>query len=882
MSYQDTSLWGKAFDIREDDDQTDERLRLRTALLTMREQVKALVAHIPSDCKELTVHDITHLDALWESADLLCGANLELNPAECFVLGAAILIHDAGLTSIAYPEGRAGLKKLPVWEDLVASEKQLTGNDNLLPHQEASILFTVLRELHAKQAESLCTQSWKLDGGSDIFLLSDSELREAYGESIGRIAHSHHWPINRVAQDLNTQMGGSPTLPAAWEINEQKLACILRCADAAQVDRTRAPLLLYAAVNPHGFSKMHWQAQSKLNRPTLRADTIQFASSSSFKVDDADAWWLAFDLAVVLDSELKSSNALLTEIGLPPFAAQRVAGAGSPRAFSNSVKPKDWQPIDASVRVSDPMALARKLGGQTLYGRDLVVPFRELIQNAADAIRARRALEKRGIEFGRIEVTIEQHPHIEDRCLVHVDDNGLGMSARVLTTTLVDFGKSFWGSSTLREEFPGLSATGVKHIGKFGIGFFSVFDYSDEVSVVSKRYDLGQQDTNSLEFRGLVSRPLLRGGAELPIDKSTRVSLSVEKADFTVERGVEDQQLDMYRWPDAKWASRHGTIREELLRMVSFLDVDVSFSDLRNGEKFMHKADVYGSESETFLDELLSGRGVEKSQRYDMTAMLRPISNEVGDSFGRATLDIDALLEGSIRFETKGAVAVGGIIGSRHGVALKTDRGVRIPFVGVVDGETDRASREYSTTRVPHEAIESWLDGQLELVDFEVLKTSEKMAIGGFAYAALGSKHNIPILFHKGQVKTALFLESFARSNPRLVVPALFKYESWLEAVGYDDLKPEYFETTMLDEVVVGGDSPNRMVSEDDARTLYKEGGGPISPEDFQKGGPGPALLLKIIQDTWGRTPSITLGKQKIFDTRSPSLSTARWGFAIE
>ncbi|MBA2593659.1 MAG: hypothetical protein M3495_02490 [Pseudomonadota bacterium] len=43
----------------------------------------------------LTVHDITHLDALWRVADQIAGPDYPINPAEAFVLGGAFLLHDA-------------------------------------------------------------------------------------------------------------------------------------------------------------------------------------------------------------------------------------------------------------------------------------------------------------------------------------------------------------------------------------------------------------------------------------------------------------------------------------------------------------------------------------------------------------------------------------------------------------------------------------------------------------------------------------------------------------------------------------------------------------------------------------------------------------------
>lgn len=48
-------------------------------------------------------------------------------------------------------------------------------------------------------------------------------------------------------------------------------------------------------------------------------------------------------------------------------------------------------------------------------------------------------------------------------------------------------------------------------MGRFGIGFFSVFMWGNDVDVVSRRFDVGRADTWVLEFRGGVAgRPLLR------------------------------------------------------------------------------------------------------------------------------------------------------------------------------------------------------------------------------------------------------------------------------------------------------------------------------------------------------------------------------------
>ena len=66
---------------------------------------------------------------------------------------------------------------------------------------------------------------------------------------------------------------------------------------------------------------------------------------------------------------------------------------------------------------------------------------------------------------------------------LHVEDDGIGMSERTITTPLLDFGKSFWSSDAVMQEFPGFGAKGLSATGRFGVGFFSVFILGDVVRV---------------------------------------------------------------------------------------------------------------------------------------------------------------------------------------------------------------------------------------------------------------------------------------------------------------------------------------------------------------------------------------------------------------
>ena len=102
------------------DSLSPQREILRQAFLLFRERTAQLVGEIGGLLPQLTVHDITHLDALWRVADEIAGPDYPLNPAEAFVLGGAFLLHDAAHVLAAYEDGLAGIKDSIEWKDLIA------------------------------------------------------------------------------------------------------------------------------------------------------------------------------------------------------------------------------------------------------------------------------------------------------------------------------------------------------------------------------------------------------------------------------------------------------------------------------------------------------------------------------------------------------------------------------------------------------------------------------------------------------------------------------------------------------------------------------------------------------------------------------------------
>jgi hypothetical protein len=449
MTVHDTLLWKGAFDRPRADSSRDEQAFFRSHLEDMRDRVRPLVTRIATDIPEFTVHDETHLDALWEIASLIGSPDVTLNPPEALMFGAAVLLHDAGMTLAAYPGGLAELKTTTAWADAMALRMGQSQQPPSLPSPEIEkeVIAAVLRRMHAEKADELATQGWQisLKSSERAHLIEDTELRRFYGPKIGTLAHSHWWSISRVERELDYILG--PMVPRTHnQIDLLKLACLLRAADALHLDRRRAPFFNRVLAKPEGSSALHWTAQQKLAFPRVDDDSIVFTAGEPFSREDADAWWVAYDALVEADKELKGVDLLLRDRRDIKLAARRVRGAGDPVEMARHVSIQNWRPVDTRLKISDISKIAEMFGGDKLYGDHPAVALRELLQNAMDAIHARRRLQGRPAGWGRIVVQIKEDT---DGFWLSVEDTGIGMSEFVLTNVLLDFGASLWRSQQL-------------------------------------------------------------------------------------------------------------------------------------------------------------------------------------------------------------------------------------------------------------------------------------------------------------------------------------------------------------------------------------------------------------------------------------------------
>jgi len=515
MHWNETDLWNRSLGL--DAGSNSERSaieELRTAYRNFRARAEILAAQIEADVPSLTDHSVKHLDALWDISSTLA-KGVPFNPLEAFVFGGAVLLHDLANSVAAFPNGSDGLRG-PEWDDLVhahfrrnldraPSPEELRQPPRSLPEP----LLQRLREIHAAQAVSLATEPLNRTQAAagqvePIYLLDNQRLREELGHLIGRIAHSHHWPAAKVEDEFAGQVHPAPSGYPDWKVDVLKVALLLRLADAAQIDSRRAPTFALAIRRPTGTSYLHWNFQNKLKRPVVQSGYLVYHSAKPFRVEDAESWWLCLDALRMIHNELAAADEILSRCRPEfRFAAHGVVGHDSPEVVLRTVEVEGWTPRRARIGIKDALGVIKKFGGEHLYGNDPGVALRELLANAADAIRARRVLEAElPPDWGKITVTLGRD--IDDAYWLEVADDGVGMSEALLSGPLLEFGTSYWETWLAREEHPGLLSRGFEPTGKFGIGFFSAFMLGDRIRVVSRaapRFGVDESQILALEFR---------------------------------------------------------------------------------------------------------------------------------------------------------------------------------------------------------------------------------------------------------------------------------------------------------------------------------------------------------------------------------------------
>lgn len=470
---------------------------LKENINSIERSIEGYLENIRNDFPRLTDHSLTHSRMLWNYSFIIIGDSLNfLNPLEAFVLHITFLIHDSGMC-YSILNNIEEIKQDPLYLDYL---KQY-GNEG---DNVENALFYVVRFRHGDYALRVAVE--RLNNGA--YLISDTLLREELGLIIGKIAKSHTCNINYIEREFGARYC-TPNFPTEWTIDCQKLSFILRTADAAHLDNLRTPKSNKLIEEIEDVSKEHWIFQKKLGFPIIEDNQLVYTTNTPFTEKEQKAWWYCYAALKVLDNELKIANEFFEIKQQNSFQAKGVKSINDTLVLGKKyIKTEGWTSIDTNIKVTNPVHIATELGGIKLYG-NINIAVRELMQNSIDAINLYRIhTGQDNYEVGELKINIEQEG---DKFFLIVTDNGIGMSQTLITNELLDFGGSYWKSDKFKIDFEGVQNKGFESIGKFGIGFFSVFMLGKKINVTSWKFGESIDNMKTLDFfDGINSNPILR------------------------------------------------------------------------------------------------------------------------------------------------------------------------------------------------------------------------------------------------------------------------------------------------------------------------------------------------------------------------------------
>ncbi len=418
----------------------------------------------------------------------------------------------------------------------VAHEKQLepanwSTDDRLL-------IGEFLRRHHARLAHEIALYGFPgLD--AEVFPVLAGALSQLADIS-GAVARSHGESLRLMLDYLNYLAPGSKRQEGALALYHMAL---LRVADYLQVGPDRAPVLLLRLKSPQSpLSVDEWKKGGAVSSVDWENDD-PYAIYVTVDVGHGLRTHLALDALIAgLQREFDTTSAVLDEefgsgtLASLSLAKRRVLTNLGEKSLHDQLP---YAPVPAALR-SDPDLF--RLVIKDLYGNQPAVAGRELVQNAVDAVRARRSLERtsKAVPSGEFrdfqsDVLVELEAHDEERWTLRVSDKGIGMTPEIVVDYFLQAGASFGLTPEELEKLGDKGALPIMKAGRFGVGAFAAFLLGPEVQVITRHVEAAR----GLRFAAHLNGDLV----ELQWDDDAPVGTLVE---VQFDAGV----LPLNRWGD--------------------------------------------------------------------------------------------------------------------------------------------------------------------------------------------------------------------------------------------------------------------------------------------------------------------------------------------
>jgi hypothetical protein len=460
---------------------------LHAMVLGTADSIGDALAQIPVTFRQYTKHDLLHArNLIFHMGKFIPANTLKiLNPLELSVLVLAAMLHDLGMyvtpqerdEYIDSEAFRSFLAASPE-RDRAMEEARAGGRPSVARAIEDAALAEYFRKLHPERVRQ------------NIDLLLKDQLK--FGQIdlsrwVADICESHGWGVQTSTDPAHPERAVARLAPKQLVYNvpfhPQYIACCLRIADILDFDQSRTPVSLLKTITDP-ISQREWQRHLQIDGAEITDHTVEFYA----RCKHPEHYVAVTEYMDWIDTELMACRRLVTRDAPSDVAAEYTLHL--PVAVDRfHITMDDPSYVAGAFRFElDYERIMRLLMDKSLYP-DPSLFLRELLQNALDACRLRKALaQAHGAAYEPSIVVWDYSDDAEDPRIV-LQDNGIGMSEEVVKNYFMRVGRSYYRSTEFNTQRQKLQDQGValEATSQFGIGILSCFMVGDRLEIETYR-----------------------------------------------------------------------------------------------------------------------------------------------------------------------------------------------------------------------------------------------------------------------------------------------------------------------------------------------------------------------------------------------------------
>ncbi|HEX8693936.1 MAG TPA: hypothetical protein VF746_16050 [Longimicrobium sp.] len=537
--------------------------QLVAMVLGAAETIGPLLKQIPQTFRQYTEHDIQHSRNLIDLMGRFIPVKTlkRLNAVELTILALSALLHDSGMyvsdaekTAALVSDGYRRFEAGQGERAALLAKARAAGEHLRAATLQDALLAEYFRRLHPERAADVVRKhlAGKLEfRGTDLT------------PAVLRVCESHGWGVLESNDPRNPEkavarLATNRPLPGV-PVNEQYLACCLRLADIMDFDRSRTPVSVFQHLAfTEEKSWEEWNKHLQVKGWHVDEHEVRYAAPCTHP---------AFYVAVMefldwIDAELRDCRVLVREAPKP--VAERYELNLPPVVDRRQVEMEDRSYLAGAFRFQlDYERIMQLLMDKSLYP-DPSLFLRELLQNALDACRTREAHAKAAGAPYEARIAVWDYSDNSKDPRIVFQDNGMGMSRRIVENYFMRVGRSYYKSPEFDVERQRLAEAGVEleATSQFGIGILSCFMVADRFKV--ETYRVGSQPLH-IEIEGPTKYSTIQ---QLP---------EPERTDFPA-RPVSDAEEGPPRFPGTRITVHlRPDIEIDVLKVLDLFAVNVEY-----------------------------------------------------------------------------------------------------------------------------------------------------------------------------------------------------------------------------------------------------------------------------------------------------------------